>query len=377
MITTIVIPRGLPASGKSTWVREELPELFGSDRGVVLSYDNYRKQEPFASMDDIHERERAVKQQLLKDMATAIIMEAPTYVALDNTNLSDKSLNVIRHAIEDIRIAAGEGHTIDVYVEDKFLDVSTEECIRRDTYREVEKQVGPKVIFRMEKSARRLRQQRFLKIRKAYCATWQEDVGGKTTRGSIDNEGRISWQTEVVGNSPRCIIVDIDGTVALMHDRGPFEGGKVLNDLPNYPAISIVQDWIGARVNEYSFPPSELGPPPAPHIFFFTGRMNELVHGDDGLTDVKELTHKWVKEHVLQPRTRALMEYAGITYSLHIRANGDTRSDDVVKKDMYYEQLLVPNSYRVDFVLDDRNSVVNMWRYELGLPCLQAADGSF
>jgi len=32
--------------------------------------------------------------------------------------------------------------------------------------------------------------------------------------------------------------------------------------------------------------------------------------------------------------------------------------------------------YHVEFVLDDRNQVVNFWRY-LGLTCFQVAEGDF
>jgi len=41
-----------------------------------------------------------------------------------------------------------------------------------------------------------------------------------------------------------------------------------------------------------------------------------------------------------------------------------------------YERL-VPGTYDVLLVLDDRNQVVDMWRKELGLTCFQVDYGDF
>ena len=40
---------------------------------------------------------------------------------------------------------------------------------------------------------------------------------------------------------PPCILVDIDGTVAKMHDRSPFDWAKVGSDLPNVPVLAVVR----------------------------------------------------------------------------------------------------------------------------------------
>lgn len=59
---------------------------------------------------------------------------------------------------------------------------------------------------------------------------------------------------------------------------------------------------------------------------------------------------------------------------LYMRPTGDTRKDRIVKLELFDTH--VRDKYSVDFVLDDRNQVVKMWR-ELGLPCLQVADGDY
>jgi adenylate cyclase class IV len=57
-----------------------------------------------------------------------------------------------------------------------------------------------------------------------------------------------------------------------------------------------------------------------------------------------------------------------------MRKTGDNRPDNIVKKEIFDSN--IKNNYYIEFVLDDRNKVVKMWR-ELGLTCLQVADGNF
>ena len=59
---------------------------------------------------------------------------------------------------------------------------------------------------------------------------------------------------------------------------------------------------------------------------------------------------------------------------LAMRKAGDTRKDSIIKKEMFEEY--VEDKYKILFVLDDRNQVVEFWR-SLGLTCLQVAEGDF
>ena len=63
----------------------------------------------------------------------------------------------------------------------------------------------------------------------------------------------------------------------------------------------------------------------------------------------------------------------GVNYQeLILRANGDKRSDTVVKREM----LAGIERSQILFVVEDRSRVVEMWRSE-GLVCLQCAPGEF
>ena len=57
-----------------------------------------------------------------------------------------------------------------------------------------------------------------------------------------------------------------------------------------------------------------------------------------------------------------------------MRKEGDNRPDEVVKEEIFNEN--IRGNYSVRFVLDDRSKVVDMWR-QLGLKCLQVAEGDF
>lgn len=58
-------------------------------------------------------------------------------------------------------------------------------------------------------------------------------------------------------------------------------------------------------------------------------------------------------------------------HDLHMRPDGDTRHDTLVKPE------LIANFINdVEMVFEDRNSMVNKWR-EMGIICLQVAEGDF
>ena len=58
---------------------------------------------------------------------------------------------------------------------------------------------------------------------------------------------------------------------------------------------------------------------------------------------------------------------------LFMRMAGDKRPDYVVKKDILDNFIKISDVW---FVLDDRKSVVDMWR-KAGLRCLQVQEGDF
>ena len=142
---------------------------------------------------------------------------------------------------------------------------------------------------------------------------------------------------------PEVILCDVDGTLALRADRSPYPGPggelRAGEDLPNTAVIRVLRDLRAST----------------PEVVFLSGRTEAA----------RWPTELWLRTHVLDP---------GELPTLHLRAVGDTRSDDLVKAELHDRH--VAGRRRVRLVLDDRDRVVAMWRAR-GLVVLQVADGAF
>lgn len=137
-------------------------------------------------------------------------------------------------------------------------------------------------------------------------------------------------------------IFDVDGTVAdLRHrlhhirngnyDHQAFEAG-VQDDLPIWPVIKIVR-----ALDKTGF-----------HMLATSGRAERL----------RTVTEEWFR-------------CFGVPFErLYMRANDDRRADHIVKRQIL--QGIRADGYEVEGVIDDRQSVVDMWREE-GLTCLQCS----
>jgi predicted kinase len=75
-----------------------------------------------------------------------------------------------------------------------------------------------------------------------------------------------------------------------------------------------------------------------------------------------------------RPLTEFMLDEGAVPYdSLYMRATDDTRPDHIVKAEIL--RAIKDDGFQPFIVIDDRQSVVDMWR-ENGLVCLQAAPGS-
>ena len=139
--------------------------------------------------------------------------------------------------------------------------------------------------------------------------------------------------------APWAFIVDIDGTLA---DKGPrkfYDESCVDLDAPIVPVIRMVRMLVAS---------SGIYP------LYFSGRTEGC----------REATTAWIRKHVM----------AAGTFALHMRQVGDNRPDYVIKYELFRRH--VEPFWYVQFVIDDRNQVVDMWR-AMGLTCFQAAPGDF
>lgn len=149
---------------------------------------------------------------------------------------------------------------------------------------------------------------------------------------------------------PRAIIVDIDGTIAnhMGHDseRSHYDYSKVDQDLPFQDII----DLIGIYLDHHHVTDIPL-----------------IVTGREGTEECRGKTIDWLKAYAvsLGPINGGM---------LFMRPEGDHRPDTIIKEEIYKRD--IEPFYDVKYVFEDRSRVVKMWR-ELGLRCLQVADGDF
>lgn len=136
---------------------------------------------------------------------------------------------------------------------------------------------------------------------------------------------------------PKAIIVDIDGTLAKMNGRGPFEWMRVGEDLVNEPIRHIV------------------------NLYQASGHKVIIFSGRDSVC--REVTENWLSDNFISYN------------SLFMRPKGNNEKDSIIKRRLFDEN--VNGKYDIQFVLDDRNQVVDMWRKDLGFTCLQVDYGNF
>lgn len=146
-------------------------------------------------------------------------------------------------------------------------------------------------------------------------------------------------------------IFDIDGTIAdASHRLKYIQQGKLdwdvfyqecSKDKPIRPVLSVLNAL--SRDAE---------------IWFWTGRSDAVL----------QATTFW-----LSVNTAASIDP---TFpALAMRAQGDHRPDDVLKRE-WYERIYPSHRARIVAVFEDRDRVVKMWR-GLGVQCFQVANGDF
>lgn len=145
----------------------------------------------------------------------------------------------------------------------------------------------------------------------------------------------------------KAIIVDIDGTLANNEHRRHF----VESDPKNWKAFNeemeqdTVHEWCAQLVFSVFLKMDW-------KIIYVTGRHQEY-----------------------SKITNAFLLDAGVPVTeVFMRADGDYRADHVVKLEIYKRD--IEPKYDIQFCIDDRKQVVDMWRAQ-GLVCLQCAEGNF
>lgn len=290
----LILCRGIPASGKSTWAKAW---VHAGENRVRINRDDLRLQ-MFGKLTGVNE----VLVTKVEDSMVAAALKAGQSVVVDDTN--------IRH--EFVKRLAALGHAANVPVTVNQFDISLDDAKARNK-------------LRHERGGTFVPEEVIEKMHNSLLAS-----------GPVDVSAPVIDMYEPKPDTLRAIMVDIDGTVALMNDRSPFEWHKVLSDSVVDHVVKIVR-WAAEAGYQ---------------IIFMSGR--DAVCRKD--------TIAWFDKH-------------NVWFDrLIMRPEGDMRKDSIVKKELFDKY--VRDEYNVAFVLDDRNQVVDMWR-SIGLPTLQVAPGDF
>ncbi len=142
------------------------------------------------------------------------------------------------------------------------------------------------------------------------------------------------------------LIVDLDGTLTNCEHRVHY----VECDEPDWK--SFYKGMIDDPINEWCKRIIETFSRDNVEIIFITGRPQTY----------RNLSEEWLRKHQI------------VYKSLYMRDEEDHRDDHLVKKEIYLNH--VKDKFKTLFVLDDRKSVVTMWRGQ-GLTCLQPDWGEF
>jgi len=264
-------------------------------------------------------------------------MRGKYWIPEQETLISEWEEDIVKSALaKDLSVVVDATHLDEKYIgrwkriakkyavdfEIKVFDTPVEECITNDAMRTPDKSVGEEVI--------RKQSEKFEAYKKRNQAT--------ATRTFVPVQVDLTL--------PPAVIVDLDGTVAIHNGRNPYDYDKCDTDLVNEPVLKILDN--------YPYPNE---------IIFVSGREDSC----------KQKTINWLKEIEKKANAEGYV-ILGDRWQLHMRKTGDRRSDDIVKYEIFNEH--IRDKYNVEFVLDDRDSVVKMWR-KIGLTCLQVAEGNF
>lgn len=278
----LLMLKGLQASGKSTYAKT-LVEGSSPDQGH-RDWKRVNKDDLRAMVDNGKWSKK--NEELIKDLESTIaeffLIEGFS-VVVDDTNFAYE---------EHWKNVATQK---DVDFEVKFFDTPLGECIERDVKRG-DKSVGAQVI----------------------CSTYEKYLYHP-----------VPYSLELRD----CYIFDIDGTLAKMNGRSPYDYTRVHTDIPNGD-VTEINRMIAKSSSE---------------IFIFSGRDGSCYNE----------TEKWLKDN-------------DIFYTqLCMRSEGDKRKDSIIKEELY--EKYIKGQYNVIGVFDDRLQVCRMW-YELGLPLFRVGN---
>lgn len=298
----LLILVGVPGSGKSTFAKyfirteENWMRLCRDDfRMMHFTYSNLSQQEEFLITD-------------MLDASVDALLKKRCNVLIDATHCRAEYLN---HYIEKFNCQAD----ISFKVFEADARQIADRCEKRN------KETGKYISASTQRN--------FLKDFEELKRTFDFSPRPKI-------EKRIESRKQDI-HLPKAIICDLDGTLALMDKRNPFDASHADKDELNLPVANTLK------------------------MFAKEGYQILLVSGRE--------------DRFREPTVRFLEKYDIRYHQLWMRPSKDFRKDSLIKREIFDAEIL--DNYYIEFVLDDRDQVVEMWRKDLKLTCFQVNYGNF
>ena len=292
----IIMLQGPPACGKSTWAKEYVKDY---PETIIISRDNIRESTGTYWVEKRENLITSIEENMIRESLINNFQ-----IIIDATNLNEKTINKWKSIALELHKT----------MLTKTFILPYDKALENDSKRGKigEKMVGYKVIKRF------------------YRQYFPE----------LLNESQIQTYNnpyiDIDCNKQNAIIIDIDGTIAHMNGRSPYDYSKVDTDILD----SALHYFLKQLPNDI-------------HIIFVSGRManNKCLNK----------TYTWLNNFFTE-------------YVLYMRRDKDFRSDDIVKEEIYHN--FIEPKYNIIAVIDDRDKVVKMWR-KLGLLTFQINEGNF
>lgn len=292
----VIFTVGVSGSGKSTWARGFVSQ--STAEWVVIERDIARLEilKKNRTGYDLPYIDWSKWNWKWEKEVTQLVWERITECSKMGCNVIIADTNLSRDRIREMKTRLWELGYRDF--EEKIFEIDFMEAVKRDAMRPAS--VGFNVI------AKQIEQ---------FDAIYKEQYKGSAGR-------------------PKTVLVDIDGTLAEMKDRGPFDWDKVGNDSVKEEVRDVVS---GLQMQGYQV---------------------VVLSGRDGICYNE--TKTW------------LLQKAKLSnFHFFMRQAGDMRKDSIIKSEIFWENV-APN-YDVKMVIDDRPQVTRMWR-SIGLNVLQVGN---
>ena len=287
----IIIMQGPPASGKST----KAQEIYNSNKlkYVIVNRDSIRE-----SRGDywIPEQENYITK--LEVNAVRSALELNLVPIIDATNLNPKTLEMWENIAEEFNAVIKR---IELYIPFK-------EALLRDTRRGLEggRSVGEKVLRNF--------------YQRYYLDKYEQEIRANTQLSSEPDD-----------NLPPAVIFDLDLTIMVRTNRGPYEYDKADSDKKDPKALWMIKRWIADGITP----------------IFITGREAteaslKAIQTCLGIEPIKKLSESY------------------FPYLILGRKEGDRRPSLIVKQELYEQN--VEGKYNVLMAFDDDSTTVNMYK---------------